>query len=120
MKVYSHDVDTLTNVFLAVVGPAEHGEERAYHACSQSLERLGVGWLDLYLIHWPGVQKLKHDDPRNRQFRKQSWLAMERLYRDGTHSCVLFEALCTRFLILRKGEVSGGFQLHRPSNGGAV
>ena len=68
-----------------VTGPAEHGEKRAYQACCQSLERLGVARLDLYLIHWPGVQKLKHDDPQNKQLRKQSWLVMEQLYRDGEH-----------------------------------
>jgi diketogulonate reductase-like aldo/keto reductase len=64
------------------LGPAEHGK-KAYQACCHSLDRLGVPYLDLYLIHWPGVQKLKHDDPQNKQLRKQSWLAMEQLYKDG-------------------------------------
>ena len=73
----------ITLMIMTITGPAEHGEEKSYHACCQSLDRLKVDWLDLYLIHWPGVQKLKHDDPRNTQLRKQSWTALEQLSRDG-------------------------------------
>jgi diketogulonate reductase-like aldo/keto reductase len=31
----------------------EHGKEEAKAACAQSLDRLGMEYLDLYLIHWP-------------------------------------------------------------------
>jgi diketogulonate reductase-like aldo/keto reductase len=31
----------------------DHGYEEARHACHASLERLGVDYIDLYLIHWP-------------------------------------------------------------------
>jgi 2,5-diketo-D-gluconate reductase A len=30
-----------------------HGRERAVQAYEASLERIGVDWLDLYMIHWP-------------------------------------------------------------------
>lgn len=43
---------------------------------------LNVEYLDIYFIHWPGKQKLKREDPLNKEFRKQSYLAIEKLYRD--------------------------------------
>lgn len=44
--------------------------KRAFHA---SLKRLGLDYLDLYLIHWPG----DHDE------NKRSWRALEDLYFEG-------------------------------------
>lgn len=31
----------------------DHGRERTRRACEESLERLGLDYVDLYLIHWP-------------------------------------------------------------------
>jgi len=36
------------------VFPWNAGRDRAIAACEASLERLGVDYLDLYLLHWPG------------------------------------------------------------------
>lgn len=49
----------------------------------KSLEALDCEYLDLYLIHWPGVQKLKSDDVRNAELRQESWKALEKLYSTG-------------------------------------
>ena len=49
----------------------------------KSLEALDCQYLDLYLIHWPGVQKLKSDDPKNAELRRKSWEALEKLYKTG-------------------------------------
>lgn len=49
---------------------AEHGFDSTLRACEQSLKRLGTDYIDLYLIHWPGLNK--HD-------RLATWEAMLRL-----------------------------------------
>lgn len=51
---------------------AHHGYDRAIKAFHKSNERLGLEYVDLYLIHWP-VEKLRLD----------SWRAMETLLDDG-------------------------------------
>ncbi|XP_003723666.3 uncharacterized protein LOC100890235 [Strongylocentrotus purpuratus] len=64
------------------LAPADQGE-KAYDACLLSLTNLQTDYLDLYLIHWPGTQKLKPDDPRNVENRQVSWKVLERLHKEG-------------------------------------
>ena len=52
---------------------ADHGYDSAIEACRESLGRLGLEYIDLYLIHWP-VEDLRAD----------SWRALEHLQREGT------------------------------------
>jgi diketogulonate reductase-like aldo/keto reductase len=51
---------------------SDHGYDATLRACDESLRRLGLDRLDLYLIHWP-VPKL----------RGETWRAMERILADG-------------------------------------
>lgn len=51
---------------------SDHGYERAIAACEESLRKLGLGYVDLYLIHWP-VEGL----------RNETWKAMEKLLEEG-------------------------------------
>ncbi|OBI99679.1 2,5-didehydrogluconate reductase A [Mycobacterium alsense] len=40
----------------------DHGFSRAQAACTESLERLGLDYVDLYLIHWPAPGQGKYVD----------------------------------------------------------
>ena len=47
------------------IAPTQQGYDQAKQACLTIIEKLNCGYLDLLLIHWPGVSKLKVDDPKN-------------------------------------------------------
>ncbi|SDN97815.1 aldo/keto reductase [Alkalicoccus daliensis] len=53
---------------------ANHGYEAALAAFDESMEKLGLDYLDLYLIHWPLPSKGKF---------VETWKALEKLYKDG-------------------------------------
>ncbi|XP_010127108.1 PREDICTED: uncharacterized oxidoreductase ZK1290.5-like, partial [Chlamydotis macqueenii] len=59
---------------------SDYGYENTKKACLESCERLGVEYLDLYLIHWPDAHVLGKS---NREVRAETWRAMEDLYEKG-------------------------------------
>lgn len=52
--------------------PGDHGYDKALRAFDASLGRLGVEYVDLYLIHWPGGAE-----------RNESWRALQEIYKSG-------------------------------------
>lgn len=51
---------------------SDHGYDNALKAFNKSLEHLQMDYVDLFLIHWPVQGK-----------RKETWKALETLYKDG-------------------------------------
>lgn len=60
------------------VGNPEQGYDSTLAAYAASLKRLGMDYLDLYLIHWPQPQS-----PELWQGTLDTWRAMERLLAEG-------------------------------------
>lgn len=77
----------------------DHGFEPALKAARSSLERLGLGYIDLYLIHWP-----RADSPRA---RLDSWKALESLHREGVARAIGVSNYAVRHLeeLLESSEV---------------
>ena len=58
----------------------DRGYEKTIVACEESLRRLGTDYIDLYLIHWPCVEKISADWA---EINLSTWRGFEKLYRDG-------------------------------------
>lgn len=64
-----------SSVFVTTkLGNDDQGYDRALQACEQSLRRLGLPCIDLYLLHWPDPSRGSYVD---------SWRAMVRLKAEG-------------------------------------
>lgn len=59
-----------------------HTYEEAQAAFARSMERLGLDYLDLYLIHWPNPKPLREDGAWKKR-NAEVWRAMEDLYEAG-------------------------------------
>src|SRR5579883_1250172 len=53
---------------------SDHGYDQALKGLETSLKRLGLDYLDLYLIHWPLPMK---------GLMVQTWKGLERAYKEG-------------------------------------
>ena len=65
------------------ISPGEQGEDLAYEAIQRSLSKLGLEYIDLMLIHWPGAKKVPPQSEKNRILRVGSWAALVRAQAEG-------------------------------------
>ncbi len=72
------------DIFLTTkLAPADHGYDEARRAVASSLEQLGVDYLDLYLVHWPGKGGLAPESSAHAHARSETWRALEECVRAG-------------------------------------
>lgn len=67
----------VTSIFLLV--PSDHGR-KAYDAIKESLAKLDCGYIDLYLIHWPGAYGKSESESK---LRAESWRQLIRAKKEG-------------------------------------
>ena len=65
------------------VAPWNQGYEKAYQSTLESLRNLDMEYIDLVLIHWPGVNELPPNSPSQPGVRNDSWRALEKLVEKG-------------------------------------
>lgn len=63
-----------SSVFItSKVSPYQQGTAKATAACADILQRLDTHYVDLLLIHWPGVARLDAQSPDNATLRLETW-----------------------------------------------
>lgn len=72
-----HELDRSEIWITSKLAPIDHGYESTLEAVKKSVERIGAGPIDLYLVHWPGKKGLELDSPEHARYRRESWKALE-------------------------------------------
>ena len=65
------------------LGPKDHGGDKCQAAIDRILEELETNFLDLFLIHWPGVQGVDVTSSTNATSREESWRTLEENFKTG-------------------------------------
>lgn len=73
----------------------DHGYENTKRAINASLERLGLDYVDLYLIHWPNPLKFRSCW---QEANAGSWKAMEEAYKAGKLKAIGVSNFCERHI----------------------
>lgn len=58
----------------------ERGYQKTIDTVEASLKNLGLDYLDLYLVHWPCVEK---SSPNWKEINAETWRGFEKMYQDG-------------------------------------
>lgn len=64
------------------LSPSDHGD-RVGKAVQDCMASLGIDYIDLFLIHWPGAAKIDVTSSKNSELRLRSWMEMEKLHDNG-------------------------------------
>lgn len=73
----------------------DHGYESAKKAIDLSLKKLGLDYVDLYLIHWPNPLKFRSEWQKK---NAESWIAMEEAYAEGKLKAIGISNFCERHI----------------------
>lgn len=65
------------------VSPYEQGSVAAHVACKDILHRLDLQYVDLVLIHWPGIARTSVESPVNATLRLETWRVLEEFHKRG-------------------------------------
>lgn len=65
------------------LGPKDHGYDEAKACLKASVEAVGMGPLDLYLVHWPGKGGIAPDSNEHQIYRRNTWRALEECVAEG-------------------------------------
>lgn len=65
------------------VSTYNQGYEKAKESVKESLEVMGLSYLDLVLIHWPGVRGKDPHSPENKVLRHETYKALLDLQKEG-------------------------------------
>lgn len=73
----------------------DHGYDLTKAAIDRSLQKLGLDYVDLYLIHWPNPLKFRDCwEEKN----AESWKAMEEAYKEGKLMAIGISNFCERHI----------------------
>lgn len=70
-------------MYYFAVPSLNQSEEDVISLIKTSLKNLQTDYIDLYLIHWPGVSGLKSDHPDNSKYRQKTWKTLVKLHKEG-------------------------------------
>jgi len=83
-EVYQEKLVKREDLFItSKIGPSEQGYDKALAACEAILKKLKTSYLDLLIIHWPGVSGMSPGSPDNAKIRLETWRALEKLKSEG-------------------------------------
>lgn len=83
--------------------PGDYGYSTTRQACRDSCSRLGVDYLDLYLMHWPDCMSPGRS---NQELRAETWRALEELYAEGVCRAIGVSNFLERHLVELKDDCS--------------
>lgn len=67
-----------------ITAPSDHGDPKGIEeSVKRSLEALKTTYIDLYLIHWPGVCRTPENSTNNPSLRAKTWDKLVELKNQG-------------------------------------